>query len=492
MTDRFHRAARDGYLDLLKEATRKDCNTPDEDGLTPTAWAAYEGNLEALRLLVGRGGDPDRCDHYGNTALHCAAAKGHMNCVSFLVNFGANLWAQDNDFHSAKELAAMNNREEILRYLDTVFAKQETSSPKLVEKLKAKSQKDVEKRRKELEKLQKKADKRRSFEEKVLQRERQKIEKSEEKDDSGRRRQSILATLSRSSLAFISGPRKDSRLLYSNTPISPKFSELTTSNTNNNAKKTLGGIKKRIVKKKVQDENSNNTGEFKVGEMTDGKRSVRSITGLQRDSEILFVPNGSLSSTSSVGKRGKLSEVFDTNKAANSDGRLFRARSEPDFAMIGSEDHVTTKGSLFDRPGFGSVAFRSSITATLTSLTTTGSSDSAKISGSGEVSKKGGDSIGSAGSLANREMSPWDEEDLPSEDEEEASPIFLFLAANGLSDYIPIFAREHIDLDALMLLTDQDLINLKLPLGPRRKLLKAIIERETALNNPGEVADSKL
>ena len=51
----YFRAARDGYLDLLKEATKKDCNSPDEDGLTPTSWAAYEGNLEALRLIVLRG-----------------------------------------------------------------------------------------------------------------------------------------------------------------------------------------------------------------------------------------------------------------------------------------------------------------------------------------------------------------------------------------------------------------------------------------------------
>lgn len=55
MNDRYHRAARDGYLDLLKEATRKDLNAPDEDGMTPTLWAAYHGNLEALRLISSRG-----------------------------------------------------------------------------------------------------------------------------------------------------------------------------------------------------------------------------------------------------------------------------------------------------------------------------------------------------------------------------------------------------------------------------------------------------
>lgn len=55
MNDRYHRAARDGYLDVLKEATRKELNAPDEDGMTPILWAAYHGNLEALRLIVGRG-----------------------------------------------------------------------------------------------------------------------------------------------------------------------------------------------------------------------------------------------------------------------------------------------------------------------------------------------------------------------------------------------------------------------------------------------------
>jgi hypothetical protein len=49
------RAAKDGILDILKEATRNDSNSRDEDGMTPTLWAAFEGHLEALRLLVVRG-----------------------------------------------------------------------------------------------------------------------------------------------------------------------------------------------------------------------------------------------------------------------------------------------------------------------------------------------------------------------------------------------------------------------------------------------------
>ncbi|KYB25903.1 Ankyrin repeat and SAM domain-containing protein 4B-like protein [Tribolium castaneum] len=56
-TDRYHKAAKDGMIEVLKEATKRDCNGRDEQGMTPTLYAAFYGNLEALRLLCGRGYD---------------------------------------------------------------------------------------------------------------------------------------------------------------------------------------------------------------------------------------------------------------------------------------------------------------------------------------------------------------------------------------------------------------------------------------------------
>ena len=61
-------------------------------------------------------GNPDKPDHLGNTCLHHAASNGFMNCVTFLVSFGANMWALDNDFHTALDAAALNNRNEIVRW----------------------------------------------------------------------------------------------------------------------------------------------------------------------------------------------------------------------------------------------------------------------------------------------------------------------------------------------------------------------------------------
>lgn len=55
--------------------------------------------------------------------------------------------------------------------------------------------------------------------------------------------------------------------------------------------------------------------------------------------------------------------------------------------------------------------------------------------------------------------------------------ISTFLLSNGLFDLSEVFAKEKIDLEALMLLSEDDLKSLNILLGPRRKLLKAIEDR---------------
>uniref|UniRef100_A0A8C6YVB3 USH1 protein network component sans n=1 Tax=Nothoprocta perdicaria TaxID=30464 RepID=A0A8C6YVB3_NOTPE len=88
----------------------------------------------ALGLRAGRGspsahreggdrlcrGDPDKCDIWGNTPLHLAAANGHLNCLSFLISFGANIWCLDNDYHTPLDMAAMKGHMECVRYLDSI------------------------------------------------------------------------------------------------------------------------------------------------------------------------------------------------------------------------------------------------------------------------------------------------------------------------------------------------------------------------------------
>ncbi len=112
-------------------------------------------NGSAVVLLVHRG-DPDKCDIWGNTPLHLAAANGHLNCLSFLVSFGANVWCLDNDYHTPLDMAASRSHMDCVRYLDSIAAKQITINPKLVSKLKDRAFRNAEKRIKNCEKLQRK------------------------------------------------------------------------------------------------------------------------------------------------------------------------------------------------------------------------------------------------------------------------------------------------------------------------------------------------
>lgn len=70
-------------------------------------------------------GDPEKCNyHLGQNALHLAASKGHMSCVTFLVGFDVNLWALDLDFLTAMQLAAIHGKSQALQYLDKAAAAQ--------------------------------------------------------------------------------------------------------------------------------------------------------------------------------------------------------------------------------------------------------------------------------------------------------------------------------------------------------------------------------
>ncbi|XP_052125596.1 pre-mRNA splicing regulator USH1G [Frankliniella occidentalis] len=533
--DRFHKAARDGVLESLKEANKKDLNTRDEDGMTPTLWASFEGQLDALRLIVGRGGDPDKADHFGNTALHFAAARGHLPCVTFLTNFGANLWALDIDFHTPQELAAINNRQDILRFLDAAASKEETGNRKRVRSLKEKAQKDADKLAKTYAKLQRRADKEREREQRRLLEERRRMqEDAVQASEEAAAAHNVLAALRLRALrpgSVSSGGGRGGA-------DSQRFSQIVAPPANPSAAGTLlkragaGGVQKRVQQRqRTTASQAGAGGDFKVGQVVDegGNRSTRSLTGLRSSSNILLV--GSYESPAAVGKRGKIADVFDTagELGAAPHALLSRSTSQPDFlhnsdSGLGDDVPLVEPPSIFDRPGFGSVAFRASaITNTLSTLPSLqdkddvddhdrgfGGASSERSDGrsdgrSGSEGRAEDSSIGSAGSLAQRNQHasqlqlhqlPWDQSDLPSDDDDDVDPqwstVQLFLIASGLREYASRFISEQIDLDALVLLSDEDLKTLGLPLGPRKKLLRAIDQRRAALENPGQVLDSRL
>jgi len=453
MTTRFHKAAQDGFVNLLKEATKRDCNAKDEEGMTPTLWAAFKGHLEALRVLVGRGGDPEKCNyHLGQNALHLAASKGHLSCVTFLVGFDVNLWALDLDFLTPMQLAAIHGKSQVLQYLDKAAAAQIMQNKKKVESKKEKAQKDAERNQKKYEERTRKE----------REKEKKQIRKVERKYLGGHKADSETAIPT--VRAIPSSLRKSSSDLSCKS-----FTEIVGSGTVKKPLVSSGGVKKILDRKlKAAD---NNKATYKSIKEVEDNTSVRTITS-NGDSQIIYVNSYE---NDNGGKRGRISDVFE----------LHRTISQPNFIAMNNylqnndpnKIHRHDQGSMFDRPGFGSVAFRQNVT-------TIPVPDVSRATIEDESC-----SIGSAGSLVKRNQPSsamsWDE--FQNSDEENIalngrsakwSLVHKFLISAGVSEYVNKFVEQQVDLDALFMLNEQDLISLGLPLGPRKKLLNAIEERE--------------
>lgn len=81
-------------IDAVKAliGTGADVNEADSDGTTPLMYAAWQGEVELLRVLVDAGAKVDETSIYERLgALGCAVQNGHINAVKYLISeAGAN------------------------------------------------------------------------------------------------------------------------------------------------------------------------------------------------------------------------------------------------------------------------------------------------------------------------------------------------------------------------------------------------------------------
>ena len=245
--------------------------------------------------------------------------------------------------------------------------------------------------------------------------------------------------------------------------------------------KSLGNVLRKVRQKEVTRQENN-------------KKYVQ----LQRDSDILFA------------------SPVDNNHE-NDDRRHRRRREGNDpprpYDALG----------IFDRPGFGSVAFRNAVPASLFSFPSSSGHDE------GEEEEEDDDdasalppnkpycddlddvfhvqtttiheeeSIGSAGSLVISSSNSGTAGD-PDQDPDETplgpthpfAGVGVFLTTLGLQEWIPLFERERIDLFALHLIDENDLRTMGIPTGPRKKIVKAISDRKRDLQDEVPIEDSRL
>jgi len=87
----MHRAASNGdvaELERMLSIEHANPNLRDAAQVTPIHYAARNGQLEAIRMLVSYGAEPNAKTHNGWTALQLAMREGHLDCVHFLSQYG--------------------------------------------------------------------------------------------------------------------------------------------------------------------------------------------------------------------------------------------------------------------------------------------------------------------------------------------------------------------------------------------------------------------
>lgn len=149
--------------------------------------------------------------------------------------------------------------------------------------------------------------------------------------------------------------------------------------------------------------------------------------------------------------------------------------------------------SIFQRPGLGKIVFGRNLAAEVNPEAVSSEKESMRVTMASELFQYENAENDGEDDAGNSADGPWNEEEVIWDDEEaENTPLEVFLASQMLDEFLPVFMREKIDLDALMLCSDEDLQSIQMELGPRKKVLNAVNKRKQALENPGKTVDTSL
>lgn len=353
-----------------------------------------------------------------------------MHILSFLVNFGANLFALDNDFHTAMDVAAARDRMDCVRFLDAAAAKQTNQNPKKVALMKKEAVKEAEKRVKLCEKVKK-------------------------------RHQSTM-------------DKKMQNKLGSNGTITEASMGSAMSNmgsmsrANEQYSKLIAAEKSGSLSARVK-----GTLQLRLG-----KKDKGSVKKSGEDGNVVFIKQDSVAS-----RKPGFMEVF----SEQDEEFLEKDETEKDDDENGESGGG--QQSIFNRPGLGGLIFMNTMGTDSDDLSSRNNGNLGYLFQK-EISEADDDAAG----LEEDGDPIWQQDDLGLDDGDDAetSPLDVFLSCISLPEFALAFSREHLDLEALMLCSDEDLKGIRIQLGPRKKILDAAARRKNALENPGMIKDSSL
>lgn len=129
--DPIHSAARERDVDTVRQQLAAgvdvDClngQAPNGDGGNTALWFAAQGpwpnGLAVAGVLVEAGAHVNRQCEHGRTALHMAAAWGHLDVLRYLLDQGADPTIRAEVDGTPGEMARGRNREEVSDYFASI------------------------------------------------------------------------------------------------------------------------------------------------------------------------------------------------------------------------------------------------------------------------------------------------------------------------------------------------------------------------------------
>lgn len=116
----LHYAAQNGNLDMVKLLIKNgaEFKAMDKDGRAPIHIAAFYGRTNIVEFFIDSKIPIDwKSDKSGITPLHWAAEGGHLNASRFLVAQGANINAKDNSGQTVLHHAVKGRSLEVVEYV---------------------------------------------------------------------------------------------------------------------------------------------------------------------------------------------------------------------------------------------------------------------------------------------------------------------------------------------------------------------------------------